>query len=54
MIMQTRDTKTANYVVYNDIEKEVTKDVISALDNYNIKHIPWTKKEQCLIDFSFN
>lgn len=53
-INQTRDTKTANYVVYNDIEKEVTKDVISALDNYNIKHIPWTKKEQCLTDFSLN
>jgi hypothetical protein len=53
-INQTRDTKTANYVVYNDIEKEVTKDVISALDNYNIKHIPWTKKEQCITDFSLN
>ena len=53
-IIQTRDTKTANYVVYNDIEKEVSKDVISALDNYNITHIPWTKKEKCLTDFSLN
>ncbi|MEP7170621.1 MAG: DUF1829 domain-containing protein [Bacteroidota bacterium] len=53
-INQTRETATKNFVVYNDIEKEVSKDVISALDNYAVKHIPWSKKEQCLIDFSLN
>jgi hypothetical protein len=40
--------------VYNDTEKEVFKDVSSALDNYDIKHIPWSKKEECLVDFSLN
>ncbi|MGH2613021.1 MAG: DUF1828 domain-containing protein [Rhabdochlamydiaceae bacterium] len=53
-INQTRETITKNFVVYNDIEKEVPKDVISALDNYGVKHIPWSKKEQCLIEFSLN
>ena len=53
-INQTRETITRNFVVYNDIEKEVSKDVISALDNYAVKNIPWSKKEQCLVDFSLN
>ncbi len=53
-INQIRETDTKNYVVYNDTEKEVFKDVISALDNYDIKHIPWSKKEECLVDFSLN
>ena len=53
-INQTRETKTRNYVVYNDVEKEVSHDVIAALDNYAVKHIPWSKKEQCLVDFSLN
>lgn len=53
-INQTREAKTKNFVVYNDIEKEVSNDVIAALDNYAVKHIPWSKKEQCLLDFSLN
>jgi hypothetical protein len=53
-INQTRETQTKNYVVYNDIEKEVSKDVVSALDNYSVKHIPWSKKELCLTEFSLN
>ena len=53
-INQIRDVNTKNYVIYNDLEKEVPKDVVSALDNYNIQHIPWSQKEQCLIDFSLN
>ena len=53
-ISQTRETPTKNFVVYNDIEKEVAKDVISALDNYGVKHIPWSKKEQSLTEFSLN
>lgn len=53
-INQARETITKNFVVYNDIDKEVSKDVIGALDNYAIKHIPWSKKEQCLVDFSPN
>lgn len=53
-INQTRETTTKNFVVYNDIEKEVSKDVIGALDNYGVKHIPWSKKEECLTEFSLN
>lgn len=53
-ISQTRETTTRNFVVYNDIEKEVSKDVISALDNYGVKHVPWSQKEQCLTEFSLN
>ncbi len=53
-INQTRETETKNYVVYNDLEKVVSNDVIGALDNYGVKHIPWSKKEECLIDFSLN
>jgi hypothetical protein len=53
-ISQTRDTKTSNYVVYNDFEKDVSSDVIIALDNYNVHHIPWTHKEESLADFSMN
>lgn len=53
-ISQTRETPTRNFVVYNDIEKEVSKDVISALDNYGVKHIPWSKKEESLAEFNLN
>ena len=53
-INQTRETPTRNYVVYNDLEKEVSKDVIGALDNYAVKHIPWSQKELCLTEFRLN
>jgi hypothetical protein len=53
-ISQTRDTKTSNYVIYNDFEKDVSSDVIIALDNYNVHHIPWTKKDERVADFSMN
>jgi len=53
-INQTRETPTKNFVVYNDLEKEVSKDVIGALDNYAVKHIPWSHKELCLTEFRLN
>ncbi len=53
-INQTRETQTRNFVLYNDIEKEVSKDIVSALDNYNVKHIPWSKKELCNSEFALN
>lgn len=53
-INQTRETPTKNFVVYNDLEKEVSTDVIGALDNYAVKHIPWSHKELCLIEFTLN
>lgn len=53
-INQTRETPTKNFVVYNDLEKTVSNDVIDALDNYGVKHIPWSQKERCLEEFSLN
>lgn len=53
-ITQIRETITKNYVIYNDIEKEVSNDVIGALENYGIKHIPWSQKDKCLTEFSLN
>lgn len=53
-INQTRETPTRNFVVYNDLEKEVSKDVIGALDNYAVKHIPWSHKELSLTEFRLN
>lgn len=53
-INQTRETATKNYVIYNDIEKEVSKDIISALDNYGVGNIPWSKKELSLVEFTLN
>lgn len=53
-ISQTRDTKTANYVIYNDLEKDVSNDVIVALNNYQVLSIPWSKKEENLSEFQLN
>lgn len=53
-INQTRETPTRNFVVYNDLEKDVSKDVIGALDNYAVKHIPWSQRELCLAEFRLN
>lgn len=53
-INQTRETETKNFVVYNDVEKEVNTDVIGALDNYGVKHIPWSNKDVCLLEFTMN
>jgi Domain of unknown function DUF1828/Domain of unknown function DUF1829 len=53
-INQTRETPTKNFVIYNDVEKVVSKDVVSALDIYGIQHIQWSKKEESLVEFSLN
>lgn len=53
-IAEMRDATTVNYVVYNDIERTVSADVVSALDNYGVKHIPWSEKERCIEEFSLS
>ncbi len=53
-VSQTRDTKTSNYVIYNDLEKDVSSDITVALNNYNVHHIPWSQKEKNISDFSMN
>lgn len=53
-INQLRESRTKNYVIYNDIEKEVPREVIYALESYEVKHIPWSEKEFYLEEFSLN
>jgi adenine-specific DNA methylase len=53
-IVEVREEKTSNYVIYNDIEKSVSQDVLGALSNYGVKHIPWSEKERCIEEFSIN
>ncbi|MFN8355453.1 MAG: DUF1828 domain-containing protein [Spirosomataceae bacterium] len=49
-----REPKTKNYVLYNDIEKNVNVDFLGALDSYGIKSIAWSEKEQFKNEFSLN
>lgn len=51
-ITEIREEKTSCYVLYNDTEKKVNNDVLSALANYDIKSIPWSEKEKCKEEFS--
>lgn len=53
-VAKLRETKSSNYVLYNDIEKPVSPDVLSALTNYGINSIPWSQKERCLAEFALN
>ena len=53
-INQVRETATRNFVIYNDLEKDVSNDVIGALDNYGILSVPWSKKEQWMGEFVLN
>ena len=45
-ISAVREENTSNYVIYNDSDKIVSSDTISALKNYEIKSIPWSKKDE--------
>lgn len=49
-----RETKTKNYVLYNDIEKNINSDFLSALENYNIASRPWSKRDSFKDEFSLN
>lgn len=51
-ISQVRGDETLNYVVYNDLDKKVLPDVVSALNSYGVKHIPWSQKDRCIEEFS--
>jgi hypothetical protein len=53
-ISQARETLTKNYVIYNDVENPVSGEVIGALDSYGVRHLAWSKKEQCADEFSIN
>jgi len=53
-IISIREQQTDNYVIYNDIDKQVSPDVVSALNNYKVKNIPWSKKEICKEELIMN
>lgn len=53
-ISQVRETPTKQFVIYNDTERTVSGDVISAMVNYDIKPIPWTARNEHLSEFSSN
>jgi len=51
-IRDFRESPTSNFVVFNDSESQPSSDVISAMDNYQIKHIRWSQKELCVTEFA--
>lgn len=53
-ITQIRETPTKQFVIYNDAERTVSTDVVSAMVNYEIKPIPWTARTEHLSEFSSN
>lgn len=53
-ISQVRETPTKRFVIYNDVERNVSSDVVSAMENYQIMPIPWTARTEHLGQFSSN
>jgi len=53
-ITAVREQETRNYVIYNDVERTVSPDVVSALANYGVDNVPWSKKEVCKEEFALN
>lgn len=53
-IVQVRGDKMSSCVIYNDLEKKILPDAVSALNSYGIKHIPWSQKERCQQEFALN
>jgi hypothetical protein len=53
-IVAIREQPTNNYVIYNDVDKQVSPDVVSALSSYGIMNIPWSQKERCKEEFVMN
>lgn len=50
----SRESQPKKFVLYNNLEKAVSTDFVSALESYGIYPIPWTEKEKCLYEFSLN
>jgi len=53
-IQAIREEKSSNFVIYNDVENIVSKDVLGALNSYQIKEIPWSKRDEYLPQFQLN
>lgn len=53
-ISQMRDVGTSNYVIYNDAEKDASKDVILALDNYGVHSVAWSQRKRSVGEFFMN
>lgn len=52
-IAALREESSQNYVIYNDnTNYKISAESLSALENYNVKSIPWSNKERCLEEFA--
>lgn len=51
---QVRETPTKQIVIYNDAERTVSADVVSALTNYQIDAIPWSNRSEYIGEFAVN
>ncbi len=53
-IAAVREQKMSSYVLYNDMDKGISPEVLSALTQYGINSIPWTQKQKCIEAFAIN
>lgn len=53
-IAEIRDRKPKNFVIYNDVDWTVSKDVLSALGNYGVNPMPWSQKATFRSEFAAN
>lgn len=53
-ILEAREQKSDNFIIYNDIENPPTTDIIAALKNYSIIDVPWSKIDSHLPQFLSN
>lgn len=53
-IRLNRDNDTLNYVIYNDMEKSASVDVLDALRNYGVRGIGWKDKDKIISELSLN
>ena len=49
-----RETKTKNFVIYNDQDKSVNSDFLGALASYGISPVPWAERDRLKYEFSLN
>ena len=49
-----RETKTKNFVIYNDQDKSVNSDFLGALVSYGISPVPWAERDHLKYEFSLN
>ncbi len=53
-IALVRERQTSNFVVYNDVDRAASPDILSALSNYDVNGIPWSDRESFKDQFALN